>query len=242
MRDYLVGTTGSYPIHLRHGHEPVIPDSGTVKYTVRDHNGVPIPGLVDVSYVTGPTTHVLNILLPSFANTLAAGKKFERRTITVVYEKATVPYSVSVNYRVVPFLNHAVTPQSVRNFLGVNATELPDDDIDLSRAYFRASEIIGATQLVTALSSGNMDEVDANLAIEMLAVIDIIPSLRQRVAQQEQNGVKMFSRPAIKDFDALQAEAERRLQSALGGLAINLEAEPFTLLVTTQDPDPILGV
>jgi tellurite resistance protein len=238
MTDYVAGADVRLPIIFAKNGDPIIPDVGTVTYSVLDHTLSPIAGLVDVELTTGPTTYKTTITIPASANSIGTGKRFERRTVVLSYEVQGAAETLRVSYRVTPELNHAVTPAQIRGFLGVNEHELVDADIDLSASYFSVEGLIGATTLATALVSGTTDELAANELIRMHAAMAVIPSLKQRLAQQEQNGVKMFARANISNFEELRKEAQRRFEQGLTTLSTTTPVE-LTLVVVTQDTDPV---
>lgn len=240
MTEFVAGADVRLPITFSKNGDPIVPDVGTVTYTVLDHSLAAIGGLVDVDLTTGPTTYKTTITIPASANTIATGKRFERRVVVVNCEIGGAVNQFRFLYRITPQLLHSVTPSQVRSFLGVNDHELGDEDIDLSDAYFSVEALVGAATLAAALVSGTTDEMAANDLVRMYAAMAVIPSLKQRLAQQEQNGVKMFARPQITNFDELRREAQRRFDLAIGTLATTTPVE-LTLVVVTQDADPIIG-
>jgi hypothetical protein len=72
--------------------------------------------------------------VPAVQNAIVA--RYEKRTLITKFSSGGIPYTVSMRYRLVPFLNLEIGPENVRKFVGVNPRELPDDEIDLTRAYF----------------------------------------------------------------------------------------------------------
>jgi len=238
MQDFVAGEDIELPVSLIVGGQPVIPDEDSVKFTLRDHSGAVIDGMSNIPVSTGSADYRFMIEIPAEYNTLSAGKRFERRTINLSYTHNGIARGLRLHYRLIPYLNHSVTPAQVRSFLGVNETELPDDEINLVDAYFVVEEQVGQTILEESLTSGTTSEIAANTLVRMRAVLDVIPSLKQRVAQEERSGQKSFSRPLIHDFDALREEAEKRYQVALNTFSTGIEL-PLNLVVTTQDVDPI---
>lgn len=238
MQDFIAGDVVKLLVSLVVGGQPSIPDQGSVKYTLRDHSGAAIEGMVEIPVETGPAAFQFTIEIPAEHNTLAPGKRFERRLVHLTYTQSGVARGQRLQYRLIPFLNYSVTPNEVRSFLGVNASELPDEDINLLDAYFAVEAQVGQNALEDYLSSGTTSELAANTMIRMRAVLDLIPSLKQRIAQQESSGQKAFTRPAIRDFDALRQEAEKRYQSALDSFSTGIEVS-LALVVATQDIDPI---
>lgn len=240
MIDFLSGKDITVVIPLIVDGVPVIPTAGSVTYTLYDHGLLPIVGYIDVPVTTTSPTSSLSIPLPQSVNQIAVGKKFERRRVVVNLVSSGKPHIFQFTYRLVPLLNHSVTTASVRDFLGVRQTELPDEAIDLVQAYFEVEGDIAPTPLDTILSSGTISEIAANEAIRMKAVINVLPSIRQRIAQMESNGVLQFQRPNMEKLDRLEQEAWNRYSMARDRAA-NLDESNLTFVVTTTDADPITG-
>lgn len=242
MLDFLSGETVNLTFRYGEGSEPIIPDVGTVTYTVLDHSGNAIVGLENVPVVTTTSTFQSTVAIPAINNTIDPTKSFERRTVFVRYQKSGQYFYQRVSYRIIPFLAYTATPEQVRTFLGVNKNELPNEDIDLFASYLFVREAFtDPNDFTNALLAGDNTELVANEAIVMRAAIDIIPSLQNRVAQSEKDGVRGFDRIKITDYSALLAEAYRRYNEAIGLIGSGIVAADFTLLVTTQDTDPVTG-
>jgi hypothetical protein len=242
VQDFLSGETANIRFLFGSGDEPVIPDVGSVTYTVLSAIGNPIVGLENVPIATDTGTFATKITIPAEYNVILPGKTFDRRTIIVRYTAKGVEDWQRINYRLIPSVPFTVTPATVRAFLGVNKGELPDEDIDLFSAYVYVQEAVSDPSLLTAaLSSGDKLELTANDVIAMRAAIDIIPSLQNRVAQAEKNGVMGYDRIKIKDFAGLLADAYGRYYAGLElvGAVDESVGIPTTLLITTTDTDPI---
>ena len=77
--------------------------------------------------------------MPAVHNAIVA--RYEKRTLITKFSSGGIPYTVSMRYRLVPFLNLEIGPENIRKFVGVNPRELPDDEIDLTRAYFDIEDL-----------------------------------------------------------------------------------------------------
>lgn len=242
MLDFIAGEAGKLPIKFERGGAPLLPAVGSVFFTVRDHAGVPMSAYSNVAVTTDPTTFSVSLDIPAGVNTIANGKFFERRTLSVAYVVGGVSYLDSYSFRIIPFLNHSVTPDAVRGFIGVNDGELENSDIDITAAFMKAGVEVGMEAMATALASGTLKEIKANDLVLMRTVLDVLPSLKQRIAQREEDGVKSFERPKIIDFTALQTEAERRYLDAYGIVFEGIVAETdYTIFAVTQDTDRLTG-
>jgi hypothetical protein len=197
-------------------------------------------GLTDLAYVSNPTTYQMVVLVPSTAHQIDPARRFERRSVVVKFKVQGEEAQITRNYRVVPELLHSTSAGQVRAFIGIEDHELPDGDIDILSAYMAVEKVVGAAELVTTLSSGTTDELAANTMICMRAVIDILPSAKQRMAQSEKNGVKEFSRVDLKELDKLKIEAEHRYQEAMDQIVAKVETNISVFLVTANT-DAITG-
>ncbi|WP_189348028.1 hypothetical protein, partial [Mesorhizobium sp. M2D.F.Ca.ET.232.01.1.1] len=149
---------------------------------------------------------------------------FSRRVVRITAERGGIPFDAVTMYRLTPQILYTVTPKDVRGFLGVNEGELPDEDVDLAGAYLNLEFSIGRDKLAAALTSGEEAELRANEAVLYSTVLELIPSLANRVAQEETDGALSFKRNARKDFSDLKKSAEDRLSAALA--AINPVVDP----------------
>jgi hypothetical protein len=238
--DVIAGTPTAITIPFIIGTQPVAPDVGSVTYTIKDQLGVPMPGLTDIAYMTTATTYQMQILVPSSAHAIGAARSFERRSVVVNLKVNAEEVQFTRSYRVIPQPIHAVTPAEVRGFIGIEEHELPDTDIDLLAAFLLVEKDIGAAELATALTSGTTAELSANTLVRMRAVLDVLPSAKQRMAQSEKNGVKEFSRVDLKELDKLKKEAEERYQEAYDDIVVTTETTPSLFLVTANT-DAITG-
>lgn len=239
MRSFLAGHDVTLVVPLNLNGEPFIPDSGSVKWTLRDSAGQAVPAYTDqpVTMPAGGTEAV--ILIPAAANALGTGR-FTKRTVVLTATKTLRPVFINVAYRLTPWLNTTVTPDRVRAFIGVDNGELPDDDVDIVTAYFDVEDELTEPTLTAALSADNADERAANDAILAQTVLNLLPSLPLRLSQSESNGVFQVQRPKI-DLAELERRASGLLADALDTVSARIVADPDILLVVTT-VDPITGV
>lgn len=240
MMDVIAHSPAALAIAFILGDQPVAPDVGTVRYTVQDQVGASLPDFIDVPIITTATTYQALLLISADAQTIAVGRRFERRTVVVGFQVQGLNAELRRLYRVVPDLPHTVTAQQVRGFIGIEPHELPDDEIDLVAAYFAVEADVGEAELAIALTSGTSTELDANTLVCMKAVLNVLPSAKQRMAQSEKNGVKEFSRVDLKELDKLGIEALRRYEEALGKIVVTTETTP-SLFLTAVGTDAVTG-
>lgn len=220
--------------------QPDIPAVGSVYYTVYNHAGQPIQELIDVPVSTGATDFRVRITIPAEHNLIGAGHLFSKRTILMRYQVGGLIKTKRVGYRLLPVTNHSVTPKMVRDFLGVRADEVEDDAMDLFVTYLEVAERVTKPVLDAALISGTHAEIKANELIVAWQVLKILPSLKNRMAQSQSNGVHRYNRPLIKNFDELYARAAGIVSASLTSI-IGGTSESPVYVVFTNDVDPITG-
>ena len=216
---------------------PTIPDANTATYSIRLNDGTLDPDYTDVAIDLGVTDTYTNIVL---ADTAIDGQ-VETRTIVVSYQKAAITRTLTQIVRLVQFPRHWLTPDDVRAFLGVNASELPDSDIDLHRAYMEAQDAVGAEALATAFSSTTTDAIKANDLVMCRAALNVFPSLELRIAQSESNGTKTYARLTKLNLDRLYTYISGMYSDLLGVIGSVETVAPVLLVLSTQ-ADPITGV
>lgn len=237
--DVLVGTDATFRVEFTGPTGTLAADASSIVWYLYDNSGTlaagptSIANVADVGFVTIPVAN-------SF-HTVAGDKRFEKRTLVTRWLSGGKTYSDRQNYRVIPFLNHAVTADDVRGLLGLNADELLDDEIDIVAAYFDIEAEITQATLETALRSGSTKEVGANRSIAAQAAIQVLPSLQIRVGQTAANGELRFERFRTppnwqKIEDALRAVRQAGISTATGATTITP-----ALLVLTDPTDVITG-
>jgi hypothetical protein len=217
--------------------QPRPPDADSVSYTLYGQDGEPLAA--DVAVPVGPVaTEVRIVTDPS---TDARTLRIEKRTMVVSWKVAGVPYSQRIVYRLSAFLNHTVTPDQIRSYLGVDARDLKDAEIDLIEAFLAAEERFTPELLDVALAQGGIVEQRANDAILYLAALRVIPSLQLRVAQEERDGPIGFTRQVVRDFSALEAKTRELLAEAVATVSTVNAVETYNLMALSQPTDPITG-
>lgn len=221
--------------------EPFLADTGSVSWSLRLHDGTLDPARTNVAFTNLSDTTLL-ILVPAVANALAVGRLFEKRTVVVRGLHGGQPFVATTQYRLAPWLNHSVTNDLVRAFIGTDAGELPDADIDLVAAYYDLATLVGVDTLATALSSGTELEIRANDAIKGIAVLRALPGVRQRMLKRAEDGTLKSERFAI-DFDKLAADAAALVTRAgleVGGIDDTAVA-PVIFILAGPTTDPVTG-
>lgn len=215
--------------------EFVTPDSGSVRYTVRGHDGQPLAGATDV-VVAAPGTGV-SLALPSWIHTRT--RPVEKRSVVLTFIHAGQQHTVTRHYRVVDWLPMTASAADVRAYLGLSAAELPDDGVDLVEAYLAVAAAVGGEALAAALQAGTRQELVANRAIVYRAALDLLPALAFRVIASERSDAVAMSRLARLDAAALARDTAALYAEALAALT-GAGAEVVGFLVTTPT-DPVTG-
>lgn len=220
----------------------VIPDVGSVTYTLYDGTGAPLiiqEGLTPEAEATG-----VSISIDAIHQTIAPDRSFERRQAVVTYVAEGRSYQKRVAYRVIELPAHTVTPANVRAYLGINEDELRDDEVDLFAASLQVEALIGKERFEDALSSGTIREIRATRAVVLAAAQLLFPSLRYRIAQAKTDGTLKFER--LKDNTAFEGLVTATTDELLGiamemGYVAPDTGAPPILLIGTISIDPITG-
>lgn len=217
--------------------EYATPDADSVVYSVRDNAGALFPDYTAVPYAHEGADRAI-ITLPASIN--AKTLTTEYRTLIVSYAVEGKPFRAACSYRLDDWLNITVGAAEVRAQLGLSAEELPDEDIDLPKAYYSLDRDLGDGLLSAALSAGGVEAQFANDAVVYRAVLDLLPSLRLRVLVEEKSSTTSYRRLAEVDFDALTAAFSSMLEDVLTSVAggESTYAVPF---VASTRTDPVTG-
>lgn len=236
MLTYTQGEIATVAVPFTRDGEPFVPDAGTVSWTLRGTDGTVMTGYVDQPLTTTDTTVLIEV--PSLANSVSLTKRFEKRFLVVKGLVDGDPFQIQTAYQLTAWLNHTVTPDAVRSFVGTDTGELADIDIDIVGAYFEIADMVGEARLTEALSSGLAAEAIANKAIKGQAVLNALPGLRQRMAKRNEDGTLKVERFAI-DFDALAADAGRLVAAAnvTIGLFDDTDTVPVLFVLATPTID-----
>lgn len=230
----LSGKSLSLYLEFKKDGEFVQPDPGSLYLTIRNHQGVPISGYNNAiqSNVNG-TTLLLNI--PESVNQVASGR--ENRYVRMDFTAGGLPLFVEVRYKLTSFVPINVTPEDVRNILGVRQKELKDSEVDLYDAYF---QLVGnAPILAEALLATDDRSMYANKAIALKAAIELIPSMPVRTLKEDSLNNASAVRASI-DWELLASQLTGQLNDALDLIVedavVTIGVTPLLMLTTPLDP------
>lgn len=233
--DYVAGADVPLTVPFRRNGEPFVPDVGSVKWTLRDAAGAAVVAYTDVAVTTTTTTTSINLTVPAAQNGLTG--RFEKRTVVISGTRNSgTPFSFNVPYRIHPWLNHTVTPDDVRNFIGVGTDELPDDTIDILSAYIQLESSATQAVLDAAFIAGGVSELKANKALVGRCVLDALPALRQRLLVLKADGPLRAQRDKL-DLDKIEELARAAITEVAGGTGGTFDAtDSFFQVVIRTDP------
>jgi hypothetical protein len=237
--DVLVGTSASIRVDFTTPTGMLIPDPDTTVYSLFDQSGQYL--VADVAANPDPGATGVNIFLASDKHLIGGGRRFEKRTLWLRWRTGGKSFTTRVQYRIVPLVNYTASATDVRTFLGLNEDELTDEEVDLFAAYLAVEEDAAKDRLDAALASGTRLEQLANKAIVAQAVIDLIPSLQNRVLMATADGPNRFERfRTAPDFDRFLRDAAALRSQALTAITGIATTQPSVLLFA-EPTDPITG-
>jgi hypothetical protein len=212
MKWFQAGEDLTFDIEILVGGVPSQPDPGTVTFTVRDQNGVAIPGLNNQPVNVPGTT--ASISVPAASNMLADGAESESRFVTLAYIASGQSRQLRTSYSLHAFLPIEASCDAVRSLVGVSSDELPDDDIALVLSYFDLVAEEGDT-FKDAFLAKNQTRAAANRALALRAALEAVPSLQLRIFQSRQSENSSFSRFGAVDWERLKLDLRDQLAAAL---------------------------
>lgn len=202
------GEDAQFPIDFTVDGDFVIPSSATA--TIRDQTGAV---LVANEPLPVDTTSAL-LEIPGANNALAPGSVYENRFVVVVFVHEGRQHRQELSYRVRPFVAVTATPKDVRRELGLDPSELPDDDIDVYSAYLTLEQEYGI-RFVDALSGGNLSASLVQKAIAVRAAIELTFSLPFRAGVRFASEGNQFQRKDDFDPVAIRIALGQRLSGMI---------------------------
>lgn len=215
--------------------EYVIPSGAS--FTVLSAAGIPVEGMVGVELPVDTTG--ASITLPASVTQHTGDSPFKTLFVSVTFihdgetKKRTFPVSL------MPFVPLMAQPHDVRNELGLDSSELPDDQIQILRSYVNLKQSYGEA-FTEALIAGDHTSLAANRAIALSEAIETLNSLQFRVAVKTKSETSEFLRIAALDFNKLRIDLARSLAQQLAVL-LGTEELGGAIMVIATPPDVITG-
>lgn len=178
---------------------------GNVTWTLKNESGA----VIDNGTIT-PAVGAVSVFIttPSGSNTLSGSDLIGFRDLSWNYSVGGESISGDKRYLLEALPPYGASPAGVRNKLGVDQHELPDEEISLARSYYDILTLAGDPDL-TGFTPTSRQRLTLADGIEALAALAIIPTLQLRLAIKESSGTDTYQRQKI-DW-ALLAENLRSL-------------------------------
>ena len=209
-------------------------------YTLYNEAG----GVVVTNTVTIPTGSVSYTIEITGAQNAITNPLFETMRLEWSYDTAEEAILDSVKYTVYAAIAFPADQDAVREFLGVNADELPDHEIDILKGYVKfRSEIGDTTDLSAYEGAGTFDSYRITKAIEAATALLLLPTLQIRLPKKYDSGTSSYERWTTMDWDALAAKISDAFNDGI--LVVDPAYEPFPIIeifgLSVRDADPITG-
>lgn len=205
-----------------------------VTWVLYDTGGV----MVSSGTVAPPAGAVsFQIEVPGPANTLAAGSYVSSRDLVWSYTLGGSLVTDEKRYSVEARPPYGVSAAGVRSKLGLEEADLKDSEISLIRAFLNFRDVLDPVDQ-------DPDSLVIRDAIEAVAALNLLPSLRVRVAKMEDSGTNKYQRQDV-DWDALAAELAGLVSA--GYLLIDPTYDQYGVtpgnlfILATPATDPITG-
>lgn len=191
--------------------------------------------------INGQVSYTIEI--PAGSNSLTK-PLFEQMRLEWEYDTATEAITDSFEYVLHAPIGFPVSKQGVRDMLGVNSEELPDEDVDLFQGYLSFRQLVGDTaDLTPYLNAGNADTYRISKAIEAATALNLFPSLQLRLPKKYDSGTSSYERWTSIDWESLHGSISSILTTGATVVNIDVELWPTIDIFVLSDvgPDPITG-
>lgn len=163
---------------------------------------------------------------------------FEQMTLEWTYTTDTELVKENYKYRLHAPINFSVSIESVRNLLGVDPEELPDEEIDLFSGYLSFLSLLpNGVDLSEYENAGTLDSYKIAIGIEAAAALEIFPTLQIRLPKKYNSGSSEYERWTNVDWEALKAQLNSKMVAGLTIVNPNLELFPIINIFGVSDPD-----
>lgn len=190
MFNHISGTDLQLLFKTKINGDLVVPDAGSLRLTLRDLTGTIRSGY-DQKLLPDTQLNSVKVTIPASESFLVAGSNYETRFARLDFTSQGKANSVTITYRLIRFVPYTVTPDSVRETLGVSVGELDDSAIDLYKTYLKLAT---QTAFATAISSDTVQGLYANDVLRLTEALTLAPSLRARILKGEEKDNALYTR------------------------------------------------
>lgn len=202
----LSGSSFSYPILF-----PAGTPAGNISWSLSGPSGILTSGSIDPPDNSVSST----ITVSGTYNTLTIGAYQSYRDLTWNYTDADgVVHSGNVRYILDALLPYGVSPDGVRNKLGVDSVEISDEEIELTKGFLSFRNRVTSILFDAYVSDESLNDILVRDAIEAYTALRMIPTMRVRIANKESSGTDTYQREKI-NWEALGASLEATLLEGL---------------------------
>jgi hypothetical protein len=188
----------------------------------------------------GAVSGVINI--PGIYNELGEDERYAVRDLVWSYTVDGLSQYGEHRFTLEGPLPFGVRREGVRSKLGVAAADVPDEDINLIRAYLQFQTQVTSDLLLPFTTGASYYQLIIADAIEALAALALIPTMAVRIAKSESSGTNQFARDKV-DWAAIGAYLEGLVST--GQIAVNPTLDPSVsggaIFLLTAPGDPFTG-
>lgn len=190
--------------------------------------------------IDGQVSYIIEI--PAGSNSLTT-PLFEQKRLEWEYDTATEAVSDSLTYVLHAPIGFPVSNEGVRDMLGVDKDELPDEQIDLFQGYMAFRQLVNEADLSTYQNSGDLDSYRISKAIEAATALLVFPSLQVRLPKKYDSGTSSYERWTNIDWDGLNSSITGVLMTGAGILISDDDLYPTLDIFVLSDvgTDAITG-
>jgi hypothetical protein len=191
--------------------------------------------------IDGQLSYIIEI--PAGSNTLSK-PLFEQMTLEWEYDTATEAITDSITYTLHLPIGFPVSKTGVRDLLGVDSEELPDDEINLFEGFLQFRELVGEdADLAAYQDAGDFDSFRITKAIEAATALMVFPTLQVRLPKRYDSGTSSYERWNNINWEALQTDIFAKMTLGVETIDPEYELWPTIDIFVLSDvgTDPITG-
>ena len=222
----------------------VIFDTGAptsdLTYTLKRSDGTVV--LTETVPLSSGTLSYL-IEIPAGSNSLVA-PLFEEMFLEYDYTTATEAIDQSISYLIHAPLGFPASLKGVREMLGLNEDELPDNEINLFEGYMAFRRYVGENiDLTPYEGEGGFNAYKIKKAIEAATALLVFSTIQIRLPKKYDSGTSSYERWNTVDWEGMRVSIEAHLNSAYEMLDPLAEVYPLVDIFVLSDrgPDAITG-